>query len=533
LSPAERARQLAAVLREEFATTFTFFDPSTGAEVWAPAEATGGALDSSHLAELLRDGKARVRELRAGRYQLSLLFCESGRPTLAACGELAGIAPSGTPEAKRELERLQRWLRAVADRFRAPVPMPERRRGDDESSRSAVTWEAILTLDHLIRRLRIHKEPAKNQERIIDAAFKILGVQTLLWIPQQVDLPILIRGEPMLAPPDCRALAKCLAQQPQFRPMEPLRCNDVQETNWATCFPPVNHILAFMLTDQGPLGWLVAINKRRSPERATRQEESSTRSVAPLPFRKSDAALLTPFAALLELHARGSARYQDLKELLVGLTRSLTAALDAKDSYTFGHSERVARIAVELGREMGLSGDELSDIYLAGLLHDVGKIGIRDSVLGKVEPLTAEEFEHIKQHVTIGYAILADLRPIRNLLPGVLYHHEHWDGNGYPDGLVGEAIPLLARILAVADAYDAMSTNRPYRDALPFRKVEDILVKGKGTQWDQRVVDAFVRCRQKIHTIRQRGVGDSLQMAIEGALRIDQSSHKHNSDPMP
>ena len=147
-----------------------------------------------------------------------------------------------------------------------------------------------------------------------------------------------------------------------------------------------------------------------------------------------------------------------------------------------------------------------------------------DLVLGKVEPLTAEEFEHIKQHVTIGYAILSDLRPIRNLLPGVLYHHEHWDGNGYPDGLAGDAIPLLARILAVADAYDAMSTNRPYRDALPCRKVEEILTKGAGTQWDKRVIEAFQRCRQKVHTIRQRGVGDSLQIAIDGALRIDKSS---------
>ena len=134
--------------------------------------------------------------------------------------------------------------------------------------------------------------------------------------------------------------------------------------------------------------------------------------------------------------------------------------------------------------------------------------------------------------MTIGYAILSDLRPIRNLLPGVLYHHERIDGTGYPDGLQGEAIPLLARILAVADAYDAMSTNRPYRDALPCRKVEEILVKGGGTQWDKRVVDAFVRCRQRIHTIRQRGVGDSLQLAIDGALRIDKSSLQRKSDAL-
>jgi HD-GYP domain-containing protein (c-di-GMP phosphodiesterase class II) len=242
-------------------------------------------------------------------------------------------------------------------------------------------------------------------------------------------------------------------------------------------------------------------------------------------FRKSDAALLTPFVALLGLHVRASERHQELKDLLVGLTRSLTAALDAKDSYTYGHSERVARIAVELGRELGLQEDELGDIYLTGLLHDVGKIGVRDAVLTKRGPLTPEEFEHVKQHVTIGYAILSDLRPIRNLLPGVLYHHERVDGSGYPDGLAGDAIPLLARILAVADAYDAMSTTRPYREAIPCRKVEEILVQGAGTQWDKQVVDAFLRCRLRIHAIRQRGVGDSLREAIDGALRKDGSSN--------
>jgi HD-GYP domain-containing protein (c-di-GMP phosphodiesterase class II) len=225
--------------------------------------------------------------------------------------------------------------------------------------------------------------------------------------------------------------------------------------------------------------------------------------------------------ALLGLHARAARRYQDLKELLVGLTRSLTAALDAKDSYTFGHSERVARVAVELGRELGLSPDDLSDIYLAGLLHDVGKIGVRDNVLTKPGPLTREEYEHIKLHVTVGYNILSELHPIRNLLPGVLWHHERWDGQGYPHGLAGEAIPLLARVLAVADAFDAMSTARPYREAMPPHRVEEILAAGAGTQWDARVIEAFQRCRQKVHAIRQRGVGESLCVAIDSALRSD------------
>ncbi|HKB37765.1 MAG TPA: HD-GYP domain-containing protein, partial [Gemmataceae bacterium] len=187
------------------------------------------------------------------------------------------------------------------------------------------------------------------------------------------------------------------------------------------------------------------------------------------------------------------------------------------------HSERVARIAVELGRELGLQEEELSDIYLTGLLHDVGKIGVHDDILCKASPLTVEEFEHLKQHVIVGYRILADLKPIRSLLPGVLYHHERYDGKGYPDGLVGEDIPLMARILAVADAYDAMSTRRAYRDAIPYRRVEEILTEGAGTQWDQRVVEAFMRCRQKIFAIRQRGIGESLRQALDGALRTEES----------
>jgi len=151
----------------------------------------------------------------------------------------------------------------------------------------------------------------------------------------------------------------------------------------------------------------------------------------------------------------------------------------------------------------------------------VGKIGIKDTILQKREALTVEEREHVQQHVTIGYWILSELRQIRNLLPGVLHHHERYDGQGYPDGLAGENIPMLARILAVADAYDAMSNQRPYRDALPYRRVEEILKEGAGKQWDQIVVDAFLRCRHRIHTIRQRGVGDSLRKAIDGALRSE------------
>ena len=203
----------------------------------------------------------------------------------------------------------------------------------------------------------------------------------------------------------------------------------------------------------------------------------------------------------------------------MGLTRALTSAIDAKDPYTYGHSERVARIAVELAREMGLADDEIGDVYLAGLMHDIGKIGVRDEILGKKEKLTAQEMEHIQQHPTIGYRILADLRCIAYILGGVLHHHERFDGRGYPAGLKGEGIPFLARIIAVADSFDAMNTNRPYRTALSRGRILEILSEGAGTQWDKKVVETLLRCQEKLYAVRQRGVGESLRQALDDALR--------------
>lgn len=524
----DQARALALILRDEFSVPFAFFDITTGEPVRWGQEAVEVPLDVSLLGEVAAEGRARVVPLSEERYLVALLLYEAGKAVLVAAGELTGLART-VPEAVEERTRLQKWAQAVSDRLRLTDQLQGQRRQDEEQAAQVQSaWEVVLTTAHLTRGVRIHREPAKNRHRILEVAHGLLGAQALAWVPQQLDELVAIHGESVLAPADWRNLAGALSQNPNTNHHEPIVMNEFQKTAWGARFPPVASLLAFPVNHQGVVGWVVAINKRRPAGKSGGTEASETTA-----FRRSDAALLTPFVALVELHARAGRRYQDLKDLLVGLTRSLTAALDAKDSYTYGHSERVARIAVELGRELGLEGDELADVYLAGLLHDVGKIGIRDAVLGKMEALTPEEFEHIKRHVTIGYSILSDLRQIRNLLPGVLYHHERWDGRGYPEGLAGEAIPLLARVLSVADAYDAMSTTRPYRDAIPCRRVEDILQQGAGTQWDRRVIEAFLRCKHKIHTIRQRGVGESLQQAIDGALRIDNSLSQWKSDALP
>jgi HD-GYP domain-containing protein (c-di-GMP phosphodiesterase class II) len=546
----DQATALALVLKKEFGVPFTIFEAATGSRVGAanPAEAAVPPveLDPASVRDFGRDGQAAVMLQPTGWFQILLVVQEAGAPVLVAAGELPALTRT-IAEIALEQERLQKWAQAVSDRLRQADQLLSRHR-DDSSLEAQVkpAWEGLLRLDHLIRRLRIHKEPARNQKRILQAAWEILGVRTLVWVPQQADAPLLFQGEAALSAWECRQLATWLAQAPDLQTTGVLLCNEVQASSWGGRFPNIHNLLALPVSDQGPLGWLIGINKTdgmgRDEGRGMRDEVNRGRahpsSLIPhpcsgrvIPFRRSDAALLTPFAALLDLHVRSFGRYRDVQELLVGLTRSLTAAIDAKDSYTFGHSERVARIAVELGRQLSLPEEELSDVFLAGLLHDIGKIGIRDAVLRKAEPLTPEEFDHVKEHVTIGYSILKDLHPIRHLLPGVRNHHERYDGRGYPDGLAGEEIPLLARILAVADSFDAMTTNRPYRDALPLARVEQILSEGAGTQWDRRVIEAFQACRHTVHGIRQRGVGESLRYALQDVLRTNDSSPAPNLIP--
>jgi putative nucleotidyltransferase with HDIG domain len=179
----------------------------------------------------------------------------------------------------------------------------------------------------------------------------------------------------------------------------------------------------------------------------------------------------------------------------------MTSAIDAKDPYTCGHSDRVARISVRLAQELGCDQQLLQTLYMGGLLHDIGKIGIDDAVLRKPSRLSDEEYEHIKQHPELGCRILADLTPLSDVLPAVLHHHEQWDGNGYPCALSGEQIPLMARIMAVADAYDAMSSDRPYRKGMPADRVDEIFRGGAGSQWDPEVVAAFFSAREDIRCI--------------------------------
>jgi hypothetical protein len=383
---------------------------------------------------------------------------------------------------------LRAWGQAVADRL-----------GVEAAARTAPSSPAVPTeanehplFNRLTHHLRVSDPPERFQRLAASALRESLGVETVAWIPAHPREPVIIvSGVEGL---DVEAYRDLLPES-----------GDQQ-------IKLVN----------GPLGHRVA-GLRRAAVVASGAEVSAGWFVAVNPlddraFSALEVVMLQQIATLVGTQRANARVYADLKELLFGVIRTLTSAIDAKDPYTSGHSERVARIAVRLGEELGMSSNHRSDLYLMGLLHDVGKIGVDDDVLKKAGPLTPDEFRMIQAHVRIGVHILSDLTKLRHLLPGVAHHHEKLDGTGYPSGLCGDAIPIEARILAVADAFDAMSSTRPYRRGRTSAQIDEVFGQGAGKQWDPRIINALNACRADIEHIRQKGIGESLDQAVHATL---------------
>lgn len=399
------------------------------------------------------------------------------------------------------------WGQTVVDQFRASyTPRPAEPNGGVASADRIPTSPRFRTstepdsgegdrqlVARLIRRLRISDSPVRFQQMATTALKTALGVEAVAWVPTHHAESVVVAGEVgRLRGNGFRSLL------PNSEGKGQVHIVNLPDT---PPDPAVHQTLAVAADAQGAAGWLIAVN-----------------TPAGRPFTAADAEPLRPVASLIATQQINARVYADLKELLFGVIRALTSAIDAKDPYTSGHSERVARIAVRLGEELGMSANQRGDLYLMGLLHDVGKIGVDDAVLKKPGPLTPEEYRQIQSHVEIGVHILSDLKKLNHLLPGVRHHHESLDGTGYPCGLAGDAIPFEARILAVADSYDAMSSTRPYRRRLTPSQIDEILRKGSGIQWDPRVIDALFECRMDLEMIRQKGLGESLQLAVSETL---------------
>jgi HD-GYP domain-containing protein (c-di-GMP phosphodiesterase class II) len=190
-------------------------------------------------------------------------------------------------------------------------------------------------------------------------------------------------------------------------------------------------------------------------------------------------------------------KYAETRELFFGTVQALSQAIDAKDGFTRGHADRVSRIGGAIAREVGLSERHIEQIELAGLLHDIGKIGVEDRILMKPQRLEQDEQELMRRHPIYGASILEPSAALRPLVPMVLHHHENYDGSGYPEGLKGEEIPIGSRIIIVADAYEAMTSDRIYRKAIGHDRAMEQLNKFKGVQFDPKVVRALEQVVQK------------------------------------
>jgi putative nucleotidyltransferase with HDIG domain len=238
-------------------------------------------------------------------------------------------------------------------------------------------------------------------------------------------------------------------------------------------------------------------------------------------FDSMDSKLLNSIANESAIYLENSMLFEDVHDLMMGLLHSLTSAVDAKDAYTCGHSERVALLSRHLARQIQLPEVEIERIYMAGLLHDVGKIGVPENVLQKTGRLTAEEFEQMKRHPQIGARILRDIKQIEDIIPGVLHHHERYDGRGYPAGLAGERIPLMGRIICLADCFDAMTSNRTYRKALPLEVALTEIRRCSGTQFDPRLTESFLQVGAERYRelLREQEQKSRMLMDLQESLR--------------
>ncbi len=363
------------------------------------------------------------------------------------------------------------------------------------SSHLADAYEEISLLHRLTRHLRIsgnHEELCRQAlewlEETIPAESLALQLFSGPGSAGSSDEPspiFLTRGD---CPLDQSSFARMIERLRSRTEIQTLVANRSSPEVPIGEFAGVRELVVVPLTEgENLFGWLAAFNQRTGGE-----------------FGSPEASLLASVGALLGIHCGNLALYRQQADMLRGVVRALTSAIDAKDPYTCGHSDRVARISVALATEIGCERKHLDTLYLSGLLHDIGKIGIDDHVLRKTGKLTDAEYEHIKLHPEIGYRILLDLKQLEEILPVVRHHHEAWNGRGYPLGLAGEQIPQMARIVAVADAFDAMSSDRPYRTGMPDEQIDQIFREGAGKQWDAEVVETFFRIRDQVRGLTRR-----------------------------
>lgn len=347
-----------------------------------------------------------------------------------------------------------------------------------ERSFSERIWLRQLNAQRAIRKKTVGQQSRQSIESLrtlIDAE----AIAIYLYSDSDVEdhgLESMISGKQFWTLEDVRILIQRI-QKPRCGESEVLNQMEQQLHNGI-----IHSCVVVPIGEAEPIGYVLAINRRK-------QARSGASKCDP-GFVLADAELLHEVAGYIAADGYSNASLLESERLVLGTLRAMSNAIEARDPYTHGHSERVGSVAYQIALRLNLSEVMCQEIYLAGVLHDIGKIGIPDHVLLKPGKLEQEEFDIIRKHPEIGHRILEELGKLKFALPGVLYHHERVDGTGYPHNLVGDEIPLMARILAVSDAYDAMTSSRVYRSAMGQQRALEILRSGIRTQWDAEVVTA-------------------------------------------
>ncbi len=530
LAAAERA------LRDAFGVSFDFWAPGSPRtrSPWTRWPATSddqSVCEDAQLVEILEAAWEQpetplIREQSDGRHLVAVCCRDTSG---------GGVVGVGTVSS-----RSQQWLDRLARCAGRQMQLEQTldlRESDLESCAKQISsdFEALTYLQGLAEHIEvcdISRSAADVAGSVIPLLRDLLNAEALVFVqPEetsdgphrgtlQVGSVAIWAGRRVIDESACRELIDRFKEAAASQPVVENHISPTSEGSYPEG-PYPEGVESFLLTSASTsdacVGWLLALNCQRAMHNEAIPVSDGRWESSDYEFGTVEAGLASSAGIMLATHQRNVELFQDKERLLIGILRALVNAVDAKDSYTCGHSDRVALIAQRLGKELALDHRECEELFLAGLLHDIGKIGVPDHVLLKPGKLTEDEFGVLKEHPERGRRILKHLDHLSYALPGVLHHHEHYDGKGYPSGLVRDEIPLIARIIAVADGYDAMSSNRPYRQAMPEEKVETILRSGAGTQWDDRVMEAFFRALPDIrvlcaeseaHTRELLGLGD-------------------------
>jgi len=470
---------LVEAIRRRTGVTVRFFDSSgepmpDGAGKERASAGPAGAGPSEPLVRLARsvaEADTERIEVLGDRLVAAWPIRLPGRGALVTVAELDGVGDEGQAMGRR-------LLAAVAEAVRARFDQADvAHQGESLSAALAQSFEEISLLHNIGEVLRVTRPTPALLEYVCSELCETTGAEAAVaYLPAEDGRQgrVVATGVLPLPKPDLPRLLRHVLESTDASVLINNHCQD--DPALARFSPDLAQLAVVPLgLGDGPPGAVALLNHPRRE------------------FGSPDAKLIRSSANASAVFIENRRLYDDLHAMMLDLVRALASSVDAKDPYTCGHSERVAILSRELARELGQADEQVEVAYMAGLLHDIGKIGTPEAILCKEGLLQPEERRIIAQHPVVGGRILQDIKHLEAVREAVVHHHERVDGAGYPDGLAGDAIPMLARVVGLADAFDAMTSDRPYRPMMPMAVVLDEIRRNTGTQFDPDVVEAFDR----------------------------------------